>query len=149
MKNLNLGKVYNLLETYKEEWNFCEHCGRGIRNVCVIENENKKTFKVWSQCVKNILELDGSDYFKNREICKQINKYFAMLLVFKKASKIVYNDCFVGVKLKNKKWDIKIKFYFLKQCKNVDKKNWEYNNTSDTDCFAAMDKYLRKYIINK
>lgn len=145
MKNLNLGKTYDLIETFEaNDYSTCDHCWRVIRYICVIKSEDGKTYNVWRGCVKKLLELDGSDYWKNKEIQKKVNKYFSMLSDIKKAEKIVYNDYIIGLKLKKKDWTYTTKFYYTRDVKNIDKSKWEYNNTKDTDCLASHTKYLLK-----
>lgn len=92
---INLGKTYDLIDKYQlDEWNYaqCDHCGRPIKNICEIESEDKQIYWVWSQCVKKLLELDWSDYWKNKEIEKHINNYFNWLRLIKKAHLINANS---------------------------------------------------------
>lgn len=142
MSKINLWKIYNLKDSYESEWSTCEHCGRLIKNVCELETEDKKVYRVWSWCVKTLLSLDWSDYWKNKEIEKQINDYFSMLRDIKKAEKIVYNDYFFWLKLVNKKGEKTTKLYYMTKVQNIDRHNWEYNNSDDTNCIASMNKYL-------
>ena len=89
---LNLWKTYELIECYKTlegEYLTCSHCGRIITNIAIIESEGKK-YNVWSGCVKKLLELDGSDYWKNKQIEKEVNDYFKICNLFSKAYKVKY-----------------------------------------------------------
>lgn len=91
---MNLWKIYNLTMCYQiSEGDFknCNHCWKLIKNIAVIESEGKN-YEVWSQCVQKLLKLDGSDYWKNIEIEKQIRLYFSILSLLKKATKVKYGE---------------------------------------------------------
>jgi hypothetical protein len=58
--NLPLDKKYKIVDFYVNEYSQCENCGKVIKNIFVIQDEDGKQFEVGSECVKRFESLKPS-----------------------------------------------------------------------------------------
>jgi len=87
-------KEFKIIDVYKSFVNGekCDHCGRAIKNICVIQNELGHKFNVGETCAKKVFEENNLKNETKEDLITHIIKNFTLLKQINKAEHIFYND---------------------------------------------------------